>query len=45
MIAVHPTVLGAGKPLFDNIVSRLSLKLMDAKVFKSGVVQLIYSRA
>lgn len=45
MIAVHPTVLGAGKPLFDNMVSRLSLKLMDAKVFKSGVVQLIYGRA
>lgn len=42
MISVHPTALGAGKPLFD-ISARLNLVLADTKVFKSGVVQLIYT--
>lgn len=42
MISVHPTALGAGKPLFD-ISSRLDLVLTGTKVFKSGVVQLIYT--
>ena len=42
MISVHPTVLGAGKPLFDISV-RLDLVLAETKVFKSGVVQLIYT--
>ncbi|QNF32171.1 dihydrofolate reductase [Adhaeribacter swui] len=41
-IAVHPTVLGSGKPLFQNLKNRLNLKLVDTKVFRSGVVQLIY---
>ena len=41
MISVHPTALGAGKPLFD-ISARLNLVLTGTKVFKSGVVQLIY---
>jgi dihydrofolate reductase len=42
MISVHPTALGAGKPLFD-IAVRLNLVLTETKVFKSGVVQLIYT--
>ncbi|OQP49796.1 hypothetical protein A4H97_28325 [Niastella yeongjuensis] len=42
MISVHPTVLGAGKPLFEN-AARFDLQLTDTKVFKSGVVQLIYA--
>jgi dihydrofolate reductase len=41
MISVHPTALGAGKPLFD-ISGRLNLMLVETKVFRSGVVQLIY---
>lgn len=41
-ISVHPVVLGDGKPLFDKIERRLTLKLTDTNVFKSGVVQLIY---
>lgn len=43
-LSVHPVVLGKGKPLFVDIDKRLNLKLIDAKVFASGVVQLIYSR-
>jgi dihydrofolate reductase len=42
MISVHPTALGAGKPLFD-ISARLELVLAETKVYKSGVVQLIYT--
>lgn len=42
MLSVHPTALGAGKPLFD-ISARLNLLLVETKVFKSGVVQLIYT--
>jgi len=41
-VAVHPTVLGSGKPLFENLKERLNLKLINTNVFKSGVVQLIY---
>jgi dihydrofolate reductase len=42
MISVHPTALGAGKPLFD-ISARLNLVLAETKIFKSGVVQLTYT--
>ena len=41
-ISVHPTVLGSGKPLFEHLKDRLSLKLTGTNVFRSGVVQLIY---
>lgn len=42
-ISVHPTVLGAGKPLFENIKHRINLRLMEVHNFRSGVVQLIYA--
>ncbi|MBL0910917.1 MAG: dihydrofolate reductase [Bacteroidia bacterium] len=41
-LSIHPVVLGAGKPLFENLKERVNLKLTDTKVFRSGVVQLIY---
>ncbi|MNE42479.1 Dihydrofolate reductase [compost metagenome] len=41
-ISVHPTVLGSGKPLFEDLKDRLELHLLKTNVFKSGVVQLIY---
>jgi len=41
-ISVHPIVLGAGKPLFEDLKNRITLKLIQTNVFKSGVVQLIY---
>ncbi|MEK6479812.1 dihydrofolate reductase family protein [Catalinimonas sp. 4WD22] len=44
-VSVHPTVLGAGKPLFEHLHDRLNLKLMQANQFKSGVIQLIYQAA
>ncbi len=42
MLAVHPVILGCGKPLFGNIVNRLALKLMEKKKLTSGVVFLRY---
>ncbi|REC43368.1 dihydrofolate reductase family protein [Chryseobacterium pennipullorum] len=42
-ISVHPIALGSGKPLFEDLKERLNLKLIKTNVFKSGVVQLIYT--
>ena len=41
-MSVHPLVLGAGKPLFENLEHRIRLKLVEVNRFKSGVVQVIY---
>ncbi|MDO6391169.1 dihydrofolate reductase family protein [Pontibacter sp. BT731] len=41
-ISVHPTVLGAGKPLFQDLKERINLNLIEVNRFRSGVVQLIY---
>jgi dihydrofolate reductase len=41
-VSVHPVVLGAGKPLLEDMQGRLNLKLLQTNVFRSGVVQLIY---
>jgi len=41
-LAVHPILLGAGKPLFNHIASRMHLKLIDTKSYVSGLVTLNY---
>ena len=41
-ISVHPTVLGSGKPLFEDLKERFHLNLIEVNRFRSGVVQLIY---
>lgn len=41
-ISVHPTVLGKGLPLFEDLKKRIELKLIKSNTFRSGVVQLIY---
>ncbi len=41
-ISVHPVALGSGKPLFENLKERISLKLIKTDVFRSGVVQFTY---
>jgi dihydrofolate reductase len=43
-ISVHPTVLGAGNPLFKDLKERINLHLLEVNKFKSGVVQLIYEQ-
>lgn len=42
-LAVHPVILGSGKPLFKDIKARVGLKLSDVKTSKSGVVLLSYT--
>jgi dihydrofolate reductase len=41
-LAVHPIILGGGKPLFTNIKNRIPLKLADTKTYSTGLVSLTY---
>jgi dihydrofolate reductase len=41
-MAVHPVILGAGKPLFHGISQRVNLRLISTTTSPSGVNQLIY---
>lgn len=41
-LAVHPVILGKGKPLFQNIEDRHKLKLVSSEGYPSGVVLLSY---
>ena len=41
-LLVHPVVLGSGKPLFQNILHKVNLKLVSTKTHPSGVVLLSY---
>ncbi len=40
---INPTVLGQGKPLFDGVTRKISMKLLASKTLKSGVVTLRYA--
>ena len=42
-LAVHPIILGGGKPLFNNINRRINLNLIDTKTYSTGLVALIYT--
>jgi len=42
-LAVHPILLGSGKPLFQGIKGRVKTKLIDVKTYPSGLVMLNYS--
>ena len=44
-IMVNPVILGGGKPLFKGIQSKLDLKLLKTRSFKSGNVLLYYAPA
>lgn len=41
-LAVHPLILGSGKPLFNDIKERIHLTLTDTKTYSSGLVSLTY---
>jgi dihydrofolate reductase/ribosomal protein S18 acetylase RimI-like enzyme len=41
-LAIHPAILGSGKPLFKEIKERVGLKLINTKTSTSGVVSLTY---
>lgn len=42
LLAVHPVILGGGKPLFSNIKERIGLTLNRAVTSPSGVILLDY---
>ena len=42
LLAVHPVLLGSGKPLFSNINNRIGLKLNKVISSNSGVIVLDY---
>lgn len=41
-LSVHPIILGAGKPLFNNINKRIPLELVESKTYETGLVSLKY---
>src|SRR5205814_653098 len=43
-INIIPLILGAGRPLFTSGLPDMSLRLLEAKSFSSGVVQLRYGK-
>jgi dihydrofolate reductase len=42
-LAVHPILLGKGKPLFNDIQNRVQLNLLESKTYSTGLVTLTYS--
>ncbi len=44
-LIVNPVVLGGGTPFFSAVDSPISLRLLEARTFRSGVVYLRYERA
>jgi len=44
-LAVQPTVLGNGLPLFKNIRDRIDLKPLKTKTFGCGAIMLYYEPA
>ena len=43
LLAIHPIILSAGKPLFNGIDKRITLKLEDSQRYESGLVQNRYA--
>lgn len=43
-IMIDPVALGGGTTLFEGLNQKLDLKLVDSRVFNSGVVLLIYEK-
>lgn len=41
-LCVHPVIAARGLPLFNNVNSRYSLKLLNTKTFGSGAIVLYY---
>ena len=41
-LAIHPIILGRGKPLFSGIEKRIGLRLTDTKLYSTGLVSVAY---
>lgn len=44
-IAVHPVILGAGRPFFPGLETPVGLRLPETRQFESGAMYLGYVRA
>lgn len=44
-LSVHPILLGSGKPLFQPLESRMTLRLLESKTYETGLVSLKYGFA
>ncbi|MBL7856171.1 MAG: dihydrofolate reductase [Cyclobacteriaceae bacterium] len=44
-LAVHPILLGQGKPLFSDIQQRIKTRLLETKTYTTGLVSLRYGVA
>jgi dihydrofolate reductase len=42
-LAVHPILLGGGKPLFQDLKDRIKLNLFESKAYDSGLVMMKYN--
>jgi dihydrofolate reductase len=42
-LAIHPIILGAGKPLFQDIRERKPLNLIKSKIYPNGLAMMTYS--
>lgn len=42
-LAVHPILLGAGKPLFHGILGRINLKVLESQTYNTGLVSTKYA--
>ena len=42
MLAVHPVLLGTGKPAFGDFTGKVNLTLIDSKPYSSGLIMLHY---
>ncbi len=42
-MAVHPIILGGGKPLFQDLSDRINLKLINSKSYSTGLITLTYN--
>jgi len=43
ILAIHPIILGSGKPLFNSIRNRIGLTLIHNKAYSTGLVSLTYT--
>ena len=44
-IIINPVILGSGRTLFQDLKSRINLRLVETRTFKSGNILLIYQPA
>ena len=41
-LAIHPIILGGGKPLFSNIKDRIELTVLNTKTYNTGLISVTY---